>query len=125
MTTANCDDIERLTNWDQGRMSYELKVANTSGTEVNGYFYEHSVCTRSGSALDYTYTIATGLVTIACPTYVRGDVNMDGAVNSADVTALTSILLGEQAETELSDVNDDGMVSIADISELIGLLLAQ
>ncbi|MBQ9668529.1 MAG: dockerin type I repeat-containing protein [Prevotella sp.] len=182
VTTANCDDIERLTNWNQGRMSYDeitntltldsVYIGSTSTNAIrdsipgltiklngastlniskgeglrtyfdatitgtgsltmnvgganNGIYIYNGTLTVTGGALEYTYTVATGLVTIACPTYVRGDVNMDGAVNSADVTALTSILLGEQAETELSDVNGDGMVSIADISELIGLLIVQ
>ncbi len=48
-----------------------IKVTDNSGTnprQVNGYFYDHSVCTRSGSsALNYTYTPATGMVVITTP----------------------------------------------------------
>lgn len=49
-----------------------IKVTDNSGVnprQVNGYFYDHSVCTRSGSsALNYTYTPATSLVVITTPT---------------------------------------------------------
>ena len=48
-----------------------IKVTDNSGVnprQVNGYFYDHSVCTRSGSsALNYTYTPATGMVVITTP----------------------------------------------------------
>ncbi|MBQ8127408.1 MAG: hypothetical protein IJ176_03310 [Prevotella sp.] len=48
-----------------------IKVTDNSGVnprQVNGYFYDHSVCTRSGNATTgYTYTPATGQVVITAP----------------------------------------------------------
>ncbi len=53
-----------------------------------------------------------------------GDVNHDGKVNIADVSALINYLLtdGSLAPVE-ADVNIDGKVNIADVSVLINLLL--
>ncbi len=48
-----------------------IKVTDNSGVnprQANGYFYDHSVCTRSGNATTgYTYTPATGQVVITTP----------------------------------------------------------
>ncbi len=60
------------------------------------------------------------------PTYAVGDVNMDGNVNIADVTALIDYLLNGDAsviDLTAADVNEDGNVNIADVTALIDLLL--
>ena len=52
----------------------------------------------------------------------RGDVNQDGTVSIADVTALVNALLDEK-EDAVFDVNNDGTVSIADITALVNIVL--
>ena len=53
-----------------------------------------------------------------------GDVNGDGQVTIADVTALIdSLLSGLEVPTHVADVNGDGQVTIADVTELIDMLL--
>jgi hypothetical protein len=52
-----------------------------------------------------------------------GDVNLDGQVTIADVTALVNILLGKATENPNADVNQDGQVTIADVTALVNLLL--
>lgn len=53
-----------------------------------------------------------------------GDVNGDGEVSIADVTALVALVLNDLSN-EHSDVNGDGETGIADVTALVGLLLAQ
>lgn len=54
-----------------------------------------------------------------------GDVNGDGHVTIADVTALIDILLGDNTQYNfLWDVNGDGHITIADVTALIDLLLS-
>ena len=59
-----------------------------------------------------------------------GDVNQDGSVNIADVTALIDYLLDEQSEDinafhhSEADVNRDGVISIADVTRLIDHILS-
>lgn len=57
--------------------------------------------------------------------FLLGDVNDDGAVNIADVTALIDYLLGSGNTINLrnSDVNQDGVINIADVTALIDMLL--
>ena len=53
------------------------------------------------------------------------DVNLDGAYNSDDVTALVNIVLGIEPTSPVAndvDINGDGRVSIADVTSLVNLL---
>lgn len=59
--------------------------------------------------------------------YVNGDVNRDGKVTIADVTALIDYLLSNVDSYEMSlvaDLNHDNSVSIADVTLLIDFLLS-
>ena len=62
------------------------------------------------------------------PQSLPGDVNGDREVNIGDVTALTGILLGGDADDltrQRADVNGDGEISVADINSLIDLILGE
>ena len=52
-----------------------------------------------------------------------GDVNQDGKLSIADVTALIEMLMGGDSSDMAGDVNQDGMVSIGDVTALIDLIL--
>lgn len=59
--------------------------------------------------------------------YIPGDVNGDGQVKIADVTALINYLLSGEASAinlDAADVNGDGQVKIADVTALINYLLS-
>jgi hypothetical protein len=57
--------------------------------------------------------------------YNRGDVNGDGHVSIADVSAIIDHLLGgelDEYQREAADANTDGKLSIADVSTLIDMI---
>ncbi len=54
---------------------------------------------------------------------LQGDVNGDGVVSGADVTALYNVLLDGATPAGDADVNGDGVVSGADVTALYNLLL--
>ena len=55
---------------------------------------------------------------------VNGDVNGDGSVTAADVTAVYDVLLGNNADFEATaDVNHDGSVTAADVTFIYDILL--
>jgi len=59
---------------------------------------------------------------------LKGDVNRDGEVTIADVTALVNILLGKDTagyNLEAADVNSDGGRTIADVTALVNILLGK
>lgn len=56
-----------------------------------------------------------------------GDVNKDGSITIADVTALVNIILGKTTdyESRLADVNTDGSITIADVTALVNIILGK
>ena len=66
------------------------------------------------------------VVTLGAPiNYPLGDVNHDGYVTIADVTALIDYLLSDaNAAPEEADMNQDGFKTIADVTALIDYLLS-
>ena len=65
-------------------------------------------------------------VTPPDPQFIVGDVDNDGDVNIADVTALIDYLLSGDAtgiNLDAADVDEDGEVNIADVTSLIDMLL--
>ena len=48
-----------------------------------------------------------------------GDVNGDGEVNIADVTALVALILSDSPYNPAADINGDGSVTIADVTALV------
>ena len=58
-----------------------------------------------------------------------GDVNNDGSVTIADVTALVNIILGKDTENvynhDAADVNGDGGITIADVTALVNIILGK
>ena len=62
------------------------------------------------------------------PEVLLGDVNGDGEVTIADVTALVNILLGKDTagyNLEAADVNSDGGRTIADVTALVKMILTK
>ena len=57
---------------------------------------------------------------------ILGDVNCDGSVNAADITALYNYILnGNKTYLSTSDVNNDNAVNAADITAVYSIILGQ
>ncbi|MCR5132198.1 MAG: hypothetical protein K6C10_12155 [Prevotella sp.] len=59
--------------------------------------------------------------------YTIGDVNEDGDITIADVTALVNVILGKTTDYKsyLADVNEDEDVTIADVTALVNIILGK
>ena len=87
--------------------TYE-QVAQAKAKKI--YFYRHN-----GSNWEQMSEI---------PPTIPGDVNGDGFVTSADVTAIDDILLGINNTFEATaDVNDDGYITSADVTAVYSIIL--
>jgi hypothetical protein len=53
---------------------------------------------------------------------VRGDVNGDGVVDVADISAIISVMAGTDTVSGDADVNGDGIVDVADIAAVISIM---
>ena len=59
---------------------------------------------------------------------IGGDVNADGVITIADVTALVNIILGKDTTPfsyKVADVNNDGVITIADVTSLVNVILGK
>ena len=83
-------------------------------------------CTAGGTALAAYVDDFTIYHNGELETAIEGDVNGDGVVNSADITALYNFLLnGDAAHLATSDVNNDGNVTAADVTAVYNIILGQ
>ena len=51
-----------------------------------------------------------------------GDVNGDGELSVADITALVALILDDDSN-ERSDINGDGETSVADVTRLVQMVV--
>ncbi|MBP5560719.1 MAG: hypothetical protein J6X70_02815 [Muribaculaceae bacterium] len=90
-----------------------LEIIEPAGTS-----FESNVCfVNNGSE------VVNQWVTISKKAGMQGDVNGDGIVSGADVTALYNVLLDDAIVAGDADVNGDGVVSGADVTALYNILL--
>ena len=72
----------------------------------------------------YMYVPGNGIAKYTVTVPLTGDVNCDGYVTSADVTAIYEYLLNNNTTfLATSDVNGDGNITSADITVIYNLLL--
>lgn len=133
-----------------GEITYGSMAILTNNTTQQSYYTEmigvgYSVLVyfpdEVTEAGDYTLTIPAGSINIftlgedvrelvyhysivGTPDFILGDVDGDGHVNIADVTALIDILLSGAAATPAADVDSSDSVNIADVTTLIDMLLS-
>lgn len=68
----------------------------------------------------------TAPIILNCRSFLHGDVNGDGAVTIADVTALVNIILGKATDIyNAADINNDSSITIADVTALVNLILGK
>ena len=116
-----------------GNGSQEVMLGNNYTTQKSNNNHSYKFI---GSGLDYTITFNINNLTfnikeyeeppIPDPSTQVGDVNGDGEINIADLNALISILLGEEADYDTShraDANYDGEINIADVNVLTDYIL--
>ena len=65
------------------------------------------------------------MVSTAAAQTKKGDVNGDGQVTVADVTALVNVILGKATRNDACDVNGDTFVTKADVTALVYIILGK
>lgn len=111
---------------DQRTIRQAWVYKNSSGQTATAYF-------RFSISFDDD---ATNTATLTATDYagdpsLAGDVNRDGALTIADVTALVNVILSpdnlesQAYDQEAADVNADQKITIADVTALVNLILAK
>jgi len=104
--------------------STQLRMLNTGDANVAFYLPQDVVKANQAFLMSETKPVKLFLV---------GDVNRDGAVSIADVTALVNIILGkakypednDKYDFEAANVNGDKTISIADVTALVNIILGK
>ena len=115
----------------------DVSVTFTLEEETPGYLsvgYTAANTTSSNMPKLYVDYVHLSDGTHQWPTFLIGDVNKDGSVTIADVTALVNIILDESSsdpsnegeyDLDAADLNQDGSVSYADVWALIMIILGK
>ena len=120
-----------------GNLVVEARVIDSKGNYGTTLFY--GVTTSNYAGLSVTHSQWTGdnaervkflpkvdFVYQEAPAFIRGDVDMDGEIGIADVTALIDYILtgnNEGIDTNAADCDQDAVVGIADVTALIDYIL--
>ena len=86
---------------------------------ANGLKFNFTAEWPGGKDYEYGWNVTIALASGDKP--LQGDVNEDGAVNVADISAIISVMAGSDEYTN-ADVNGDGSVNVADISNVISIM---
>lgn len=69
-------------------------------------------------------TTNKSLTWLAKAVYKKGDVNIDGAIDVADIATIISVMAGTDTAQGNADVNGDGVIDVADIANTIDIMAA-
>lgn len=133
------DNIEHGTVTCEKDWAYTNEIVTITFTPYQGYvLVTPTVTIASGDGQGGTIQLIAGeepgtytfkmpaapVIVSATFTTVIGDVNGDGEVNAADITAIYDYLLNnDDTYIATSDVNGDGMITSADITFIYNILL--
>jgi hypothetical protein len=90
------------------------------------YLMDHPTIAKSNIYTDYSVLYAQGDWRDPEVGDILGDVNNDGYITNADITAVADIIMTGNTEgynIEAADVNKDGVISVADMAEIADIIL--
>ena len=113
---------------EKGQFTLSFPADGTYTVEVSGIC--GYTCSGYGGGIGMTYKDATVVPTrctvlVGKPKGKLGDLNGDGKVTNADVSALLDkVTAGEKVDLAVGDLNGDGKITNADVSRLLDLVTA-
>lgn len=105
--------------------TWTISTSNFTATAGNSSYGTLQYNAKDPRFTTYTSAQEAAVLYYRIPkTTLLGDVNNDGEVTIADVTALVNVLLGK-GSSDAADVNEDTDVTIADVTALVNILLVK
>ena len=98
-----------------------IKLNVASNVPIGSYpIVLRNISISDSGANSYDVTLVKSTMTVT--SNVLGDVNGDGYLTMADVSALVDFIMGKNPspfDKKLADVNKDGDINVADVTELL------
>ena len=116
---------ETFTGDDGEIATLQVNVAENMADGNYPVIMKHVKLTETDISKFYlTEEVETTVSVLSTAEVLKGDVNNDGYVNAADVTALANYILGRGtlANEPAAYVNDDTKIDIQDVTALIGII---
>ena len=114
-TTVSCPSLDNKEEWQQ------VNIAFKSDGDASTTIQLAAIHTSSGS----TKIIGFDNIVIQMEGDMKGDVNVDGAVDVADIAAIIDVMAGSSLQYKgRADVNADHTVDVADIASVIDIMAA-
>ena len=118
-----------------GLTEYDLYLCNSSGSENDCVVRSLDVDENNKLAFSDRWTVAANKAFLVSEEhdviklFLKGDINMDGLVNSADIVRLVDYILEREStvpcDVDACDVNEDGSIVVADVTTLVDIILNQ
>lgn len=123
----NCNNLKSVTvEWTE---PIPLMSGSTFSNCTNCTLYVPDGCKAAYQAANYWRDFKE--IREMSEKTIIGDVNGDGSISVADVTALVNIILGKDSgntsasQPQVADVNGDGSISVADVTVLVNIILGK
>ena len=89
-------------------------------------WYQYASAKNDERAFTYLNVLSNKIAWLDARWGNVGDVNMDGNVNAADITAIYNVILGmNMSYYATSDINNDNAVNAADVTALYNIILGE
>ena len=118
-----------------GLTEYDLYHCNSSGNENDCVVRSLDVDENNKLAFSDRWTVAANKAFLVSEEhdviklFLKGDINMDGKVDSADIVRLVDYILEREStvpcDVDACDVNEDGKIVVADVTSLVDIILNQ
>ena len=112
-----------------------MYLCNSSGKEDDCVVRSLAVDDNNKLAFSDRWTVAANKAFLVSDKhdviklFLKGDINMDGLVNSADIVRLVDYILEREStvpcDVDACDVNEDGKIVVADVTSLVDIILNQ
>ena len=116
-----------------GLTEYDLYHCNSSGNENDCVVRSLDVDENNKLAFSDRWTVAANKAFLVSEEhdviklFLKGDINMDGKVDSADIVRLVDYILEREStvpcDVDACDVNEDGKIVVADVTSLVDIIL--
>ena len=117
---------DKNNTFPEGETNYRYYMCTFESNSPIEFRHMYSAVKKGRAYLEVPYNTFSNVEYAYLECLLLGDVNCDGSVNAADITALYNYILnGNKTYLSTSDVNNDNAVNAADVTAVYNIILGQ